>query len=73
MIRVTRLDKSEFYLNAEFILSVESTPDTQIVLLGGAKYVVTEPDHEVVERIMEYRRAAYSGGGPAPNLRLVEN
>ena len=41
MIRVTRLDKSEFYLNAEFILSVESTPDTHIVLLGGAKYVVT--------------------------------
>ncbi len=73
MIRVTRLDKSEFYLNAEFIQSVESTPDTHIVLFSGASYVVTEPDHEVVERIMEYRRAAYSGGGPAPNLRLVES
>jgi flagellar protein FlbD len=73
MIRVTRLDHSEFYVNAEFIQSVESTPDTHIVLLGGASYVVTEPDSEVVERIMAYRQAAYSGGGPAPNLRLVES
>ncbi len=63
MIRVTRLDGSELYLNAEFIQSVESTPDTHIVLLNGQSYVVTEPDTEIVERVMAYKRTAYSPGG----------
>ena len=72
MIRVTRLDQSEFYVNAEFIQTVESTPDTHVVLMNGHSYVVTEPDHEVVARIMRYRSAAYGGGHPAPNLRVIE-
>jgi flagellar protein FlbD len=71
MIRVTRLDRSQFYVNAEFIQSVESTPDTHIVLFNGHSYVVTESDQEVVDRIIEYRSAAY-GGGRAPALRVVE-
>ncbi len=62
MIPVTRLDGSVLYLNAEFIQSVESTPDTHIVLVNGQSYVVTEPDAEIVERILGYRRSIYSGG-----------
>jgi flagellar protein FlbD len=72
LIRVTRLDQSEFYLNAEFIQSVESTPDTHIVLFNGHSYVVKESDHEVVDRIIRYRRSVYGGGGAAPYLRVVE-
>lgn len=74
MIRVTRLDQSELYINAEFIQSVESTPDTHIVLVNGHAWVVREPDHEVVRRIIEYRRSIYgSGQGNArPNLRAIE-
>ena len=70
MIRVTRLDRSQFYLNAELIQSVESTPDTHIVLMNGHSYVVTEPDTEIVEMVLAYRRAAY-GGVPRPPLVLV--
>ena len=44
MIRVTRLDGSVFYLNAEYIQTVESTPDTHIVLVTGISYVVQEKD-----------------------------
>jgi flagellar protein FlbD len=71
MIKVTRLDRSQFYLNAEFIQSVESTPDTHIVLFNGHSYVVTEKDDEVVDRIMRYRRAAYGAGRPSNNLHVV--
>ena len=71
MIRVTRLDRSQFYLNAEFIQSVESTPDTHIVLLNGHSYVVTESDDEVVDRIVRYRRAVYGAGHSAANLHVV--
>lgn len=74
MIRVTRLDGSELYINAEFIQSVESTPDTHIVLVNGHSYVVTESDTDVVERVLEYRRDVY---GPGPDsyghLKAVEH
>jgi len=72
MIRVTRLDGTELYLNAEFIQSVESTPDTHVVLMNGHSYVVREPDHEIVERVMEYRHSAYGGvGSGKPPLKLL--
>lgn len=72
MIRVTRLDRSEFVLNAEFIQSVESTPDTHIVLFNGHSFVVLESTEQVVARVLEYRRAAY-GGIPRPPLSLVRD
>ena len=70
MIRVTRLDKSHLYINAEYIQSVESTPDTHIVLINGHSYVVTEPDEEVVAQIVEYRQSVYGRGG-RPALHVV--
>ena len=65
MIRVTRLDGSELYIDAEFIQSVESTPDTHIVLLNGQSHVVTEPDAEIVERILGDHRLVHGGGSAA--------
>jgi flagellar protein FlbD len=72
MIQVTRLDGSEFYINAEFIITVESTPDTHIVMVNGPSYVVTEPDEEVVSRILDYRRGAYGSAGAYGRLKAAE-
>jgi len=65
---MTRLDGTQFYVNAEFIQSVESTPDTHVVLLNGHSYVVREPDVEIVERIVEYHRGAAVGSRPPLQL-----
>ena len=71
MIRVTRLDGSELYINAEFIQSVESTPDTHVVLVNGQSYVVTEADSDVVARVVEYRRSVYGpAGAPSAQTQL---
>ena len=72
MIRVTRLDGSELYLNAEYIQTVESTPDTHIVLVTGISYVVQEKDFEIVEQVMAYRHAAYGRGAPPTHLQAVQ-
>lgn len=69
MIRMTRLDGTQFYVNAEFIQSVESTPDTHVVLLNGHSYVVREQDEEIVERIVDYHRGA--GSSSRPPIALV--
>ncbi|HJV16294.1 MAG TPA: flagellar FlbD family protein, partial [Bacillales bacterium] len=42
MIKVTRLNGKTFILNAIFIESIESFPDTTITLSNGRKYVVKE-------------------------------
>lgn len=75
MILVTRLDKSELFVNADYIQSVESRPDTNITLINGHSYIVRETDHEVVSRIVAYRRAVAGGNASSPlaYLHVVEN
>ncbi|MFP6590925.1 MAG: flagellar FlbD family protein [Candidatus Latescibacterota bacterium] len=56
MIRLTRLNDTEFIINAEMIEFVEAIPDTIISLQSGKKVMVVEPVDEVVERIIEHKR-----------------
>ena len=56
MIRLTRLNDTEFIINAEMIELVEAIPDTIISLQSGKKVMVVEPVDEVVERIIEHKR-----------------
>ncbi|HFB97990.1 MAG TPA: endoflagellar protein [Bryobacterales bacterium] len=66
MIRLTRINRVPLVLNADLIEHVEVTPDTVISLTTGQKFVVLETPEEVIERVIEYRRAINErAGGPA--------
>lgn len=56
MIRLTRISKEVFILNADQIRYIESRPDTFITLLSGERVVVLESMEEVVARAIEYQR-----------------
>jgi flagellar protein FlbD len=56
MIRVTRLNGSELYINAVLVESVEATPDTVITLVNGKKWIVKEKIDEIRERIETFYR-----------------
>jgi flagellar protein FlbD len=56
MIRVTRLDGKEYYINPHQIESIEVKPDTNLTMLSGKHVIVREPVPEVIKRIIEYRR-----------------
>ncbi|MGP1271910.1 MAG: flagellar FlbD family protein [Phycisphaerales bacterium] len=56
MIVVTRLNGTEFVLNAELIKTVERTPDTIVTLINGDRVMVRESMREVLERAIEYGR-----------------
>jgi flagellar protein FlbD len=60
MIRVTRLNKKEFVVNAEMIQFLEETPDTVITLVNHEKIVVKESIDEIVKRVIEYARSIRS-------------
>tara|TARA_B100000674_G_scaffold468036_1_gene453574 strand:+ start:94 stop:318 length:225 start_codon:yes stop_codon:yes gene_type:complete len=61
MIPVTRLNKSEYFLNSDLILYVESLPDTVITLRSGDKLVVLESVSEVCDKIVAYQKIIRSG------------
>lgn len=56
MVKVTRLNGTEYYINPHQIEYVESNPDTTIMLLSGKKLVIKEDYPTLFERIVEYRR-----------------
>lgn len=54
MIEVTKLNGKTFRINAIFIESVESFPDTTITLTNGRKYVVKESEDLISNLIKEF-------------------
>lgn len=56
MIRVTKLDGSLMMLNAEWIQTLETTPDTLITLTTGLKFHVRDRIEEVVSAFIDYKR-----------------
>lgn len=81
MIVVTRLNDSQFAVNPDLIERIHASPDTTLVMVDGAKFIVTESLSEVIEKIAAYRArvialahdlpAAGPRPVPAPPLGLV--
>jgi flagellar protein FlbD len=56
MIKVTKLDGTEYYLNPHQIESIEVRPDTALVMLSGKQHIVKEEVDTILEKIDIYRR-----------------
>jgi flagellar protein FlbD len=56
MIQVTRLDGTEYYINPHQIESIETHPDTTLIMLSGKKVIVREKPEEIISRIIAYRK-----------------
>lgn len=61
MIAVTRLDGSSMIVNVDLIESIERTPDTLISLVHGVKLLVRETPEQLVEQVIQFKRAVSSG------------
>jgi flagellar protein FlbD len=57
VIKVTRLNGTEYLLNPHLIESVAKTPDTTITLVSGKKVVIKETPKEMVDEIIAYRKS----------------
>lgn len=56
MIKVTRLNNKEVYVNPDLIETLECTPDTVITLTTGHKIIAVESIDELIDRIVQYKR-----------------
>ncbi|MGH9665815.1 MAG: flagellar FlbD family protein, partial [Bryobacteraceae bacterium] len=57
MIHLTRINHAPLILNSDLIEHLEVTPDTVVSLTTGQKFMVLESPEEVVDRVIEFRRA----------------
>ncbi|MFS0892939.1 flagellar FlbD family protein [Microbacterium sp. 179-I 3D3 NHS] len=67
MIVLTRLNRSRFAVNPDLIERVQATPDTTIIMVDGATFVVTETMDDVIAQIVRFR-----AGVLATAARLVK-
>jgi len=56
MIKVTKLNGKEYYVNPHQIECIEIRPDTVLVMLSGRTHIVREESDDVLEKIKAYRR-----------------
>jgi flagellar protein FlbD len=64
MIQLTRLNHVPLIVNSDLIEHVEVTPDTVVALTTGQKFLVLESAEDVVERVIQFRRAILAAGCP---------
>jgi flagellar protein FlbD len=55
MIKVTRLDGKEYYVNPHQIETIEVRPDTTLMMMSGKTHIVREEVDTVLEKILAYR------------------
>ncbi len=59
MIRVTRVNGEQFYVNADLIQFIESTPDTIITLVNAKKLTVKEKPEQLIDAIVKYQKRLF--------------
>jgi flagellar protein FlbD len=72
MIKLTRRDGSEIFINPDLIEIVEETPDTHITLSNGNRYLVFEKAHVIIEKIVLYKAKIIHRSGQSPWKKYLQ-
>jgi|YNPMSStandDraft_2_1061718.scaffolds.fasta_scaffold00267_21 flagellar protein FlbD len=62
MIKVTRLNDIELYINYFQIETIEAHPDTVITLMNGDRYIVKEKPEEIQSMFRRFLSSAIAEG-----------
>jgi flagellar protein FlbD len=62
MVKVTRLDGIEYYLNPHQIEAIEVNPDTTVIMLSGKHHIIRERAQDLIRSIESYRRRLGQAG-----------
>ncbi len=70
MIKVHRLNGSEIVVNAHLVETVESTPDSVILLTTGRQIVVLDSVDDIIEQVVAYRARITSLGRKSTDIEI---
>jgi flagellar protein FlbD len=59
MIVLHRLNKEESILNADYIETLEATPDTVVTLTNGKKLMVKNSVEDIVKQVINYKQLCH--------------
>ena len=66
MIFLTRINNERFVLNSDFILEIESIPESKITMTNKDVFIAKESPREIIEKTIEFRKM-FSG-----QIKVVE-
>lgn len=72
MISVTKLNGSKLIINADWIRTIEATPDTLITLMNGYKILVKESPEELQSLFLAYKKSNFNAHPPMSPLKAFE-
>ncbi|APJ03762.1 flagellar FlbD family protein [Silvanigrella aquatica] len=75
MIKLTRIDGNEVFINKSNIQWIEAMPDTTITILSGARIIVREKLDEVLKKIddrIQYENKICQTGDELPMANYQE-
>lgn len=67
VIVLTRLNRTPFAVNPDLIERIQATPDTTLVMVDGATFVVAEAMDAVIDAVVAFRARVLTAAlrGPA--------
>jgi len=63
MIFLTRMDKQQFFINPDHIVSIEETPDTVITLYNDHHFIVKDSAQAIINKIIAYKASIIRRAG----------
>lgn len=60
MIELTNLNGTPFVLNDDLIETIESIPETKIMLTTGKYFLVSEDKAQILQEIIHYKRQIFN-------------
>ncbi len=72
MIKLTRRDGSEIFINPDLIETVEETPDTHITLSNGNRYLVLEKTWVIIEKTVSYKAKIIHRSGQGAGKKYLQ-
>ncbi len=64
MIKLTKLNGSEIYINPDLIKNMECHPNTTILMTTGEQIIVKETPEAIIALIVEYKRKIFRDSLP---------
>jgi flagellar protein FlbD len=61
MLKLTRLNNHLIAINPDHIGWADAMPDTTLCMIGGEKIIIRETLEELIEKVLDYRRAIRLG------------
>ena len=71
MIRLTRINGSEFYLNPRLIELVEEGAETHLMLVNGNRYLVKERAAVIIERMVALQAKVTRRSNAVPGRKYL--